>query len=52
VQRAIRPRAGVHHLPLADLVDAALGTGLTLTRLEGPGDDDYPFLIAFQLRRP
>ena len=43
---------GVHHLPLADLVGAALATGLALIRLEEPGNDDYPFLIALQLRRP
>ena len=35
--------AGVHHLTLADLIGVALGTGLKLTRLEEPGDDDYPF---------
>jgi hypothetical protein len=35
---------------VADLVDAALATGITLTRLEEPGDD-HPFLIALQLRR-
>jgi hypothetical protein len=33
------------------LVGAALGTGLTLTRLEEPGDGDYRFLIALQLQR-
>jgi SAM-dependent methyltransferase len=49
--QGIRPRVGVHHLPLADLVGAALETGLTLTRLEEPGDDDYPLLIALQLQR-
>jgi SAM-dependent methyltransferase len=38
--RGIRPRVGVHHLPLADLIGVALGTGLRLTRLEEPGDDD------------
>jgi SAM-dependent methyltransferase len=48
--QGIRPRVGVHHLPLADLVGALLRTGLTLTRLEEPGDD-YPFLIALQLQR-
>jgi hypothetical protein len=36
---------------LADLIGAALGTGLTLTRLEEPGGDDYPVLIALQLQR-
>ena len=49
--QGIRPRVGVHHLPLADLVGAALGAGLTLTRLEEPGEDDYPVLIALQLQR-
>jgi SAM-dependent methyltransferase len=47
----IRPRVGVHHLPLADLIGLALGTGLTLTRLEEPGAEDYPYLIALQLQR-
>jgi hypothetical protein len=36
---------------LADLVGAALATGLRLIHLEEPGDDDYPFLLALQLRR-
>jgi len=49
--RGIRPRVGVHHLPLADLIGAALRAGLTLTRLEEPGDDDYPYLIALELQR-
>jgi SAM-dependent methyltransferase len=49
--QGIRPRVGVHHLPLADLIGAALGAGLRLTRLEEPGDDDYRFLIALQLTR-
>jgi SAM-dependent methyltransferase len=49
--QGIRPRVGVHHLPLADLIGAALGTGLTLTRLEEPGDEDYPMLIALQLAK-
>ena len=49
--QGIRPRVGVHHLPLADLIGLALGTGLMLTRLEEPGEEDYPFLIALQLQR-
>ena len=49
--QGIRPRVGVHHLPLADLVGAALGTGLALRRLEEPGEDDYPLFIALQLQR-
>ena len=39
------------HLTLADLIGVAVGTGLTLTRLEEPGEDDYPLLIALQLQR-
>jgi hypothetical protein len=49
--QGIRPRVGIHHLPLADLIGVALGAGLALTRLEEPGKDDYPFLIALQLQR-
>jgi SAM-dependent methyltransferase len=47
----IRPRVGANHLPLADLVNAFLGAGLTLRRLEEPGEDDYPFLMALVLER-
>jgi hypothetical protein len=37
---------------LADLIGTALAAGLTLRRLEEPGDDDYPILLALQLHRP
>jgi hypothetical protein len=47
----IRPRVGVNHLPLADLVGGFLAAGFTLRRLEEPGDDDYPFLLALVLER-
>jgi SAM-dependent methyltransferase len=47
----IRPRVGVHHLPLADLVDALLGAGLRLRRLEEPDDHDYPYLLGLVLER-
>jgi hypothetical protein len=36
---------------LADLIGVALAPGLALMRLEEPGDDDYPLLIALQLQR-
>jgi SAM-dependent methyltransferase len=49
--QGIRPRVGVNHLPLADLVGAFLAAGLTLMHLEEPGDEDYPFLIALTLQR-
>jgi SAM-dependent methyltransferase len=47
----IRPRVGVNHLPLADLVGIFLAAGLTLARLEEPGDEDYPFLLGLVLER-
>jgi SAM-dependent methyltransferase len=47
----IRPRVGVNHLPLADLVGAFLDAGLTLRRLEEPDGHDYPFLLALVLER-
>jgi SAM-dependent methyltransferase len=47
----IRPRVGANHLPLADLVEVFLGAGLTLRRIEEPGQDDYPFLLALVLER-
>jgi SAM-dependent methyltransferase len=47
----IGPRVGVNHLPLADLVGLFLDAGLSLRRLEEPGDDDYPFLLALVLER-
>jgi SAM-dependent methyltransferase len=47
----IRDRVGVHHLPLAELVGLFLDAGLTLRRLEEPGEDDYPLLLALVLER-
>jgi SAM-dependent methyltransferase len=49
--QGVRPRVGVNHLPLAALVGAFLASGLTLRRLEEPGDEDYPFLVALALER-
>lgn len=47
----IRPRVGVHHLPLADLVNAIIGSGLTLKRIEEPGEDDYPVMLGLVAQR-
>ena len=47
----IRPRVGVNHLPLADLLGVYLDAGFTLRRVGEPGDDAYPFLLAFVLER-
>jgi hypothetical protein len=37
--------------PLADLIEVFLAAGLTLRRIEEPGEDDYPFLLALVLER-
>jgi SAM-dependent methyltransferase len=44
--QGIRPRVGVHHLPLAALVTAVLDAGIRLERIEEPGEEDYPILLA------
>jgi SAM-dependent methyltransferase len=44
--QGIRPRVGVHHLPLATLLTAVLDAGIGLERIEEPGDEDYPILLA------
>lgn len=47
----IRPRVGVNHLPLADLVNAILDSGLTLKHIEEPGGDDYPLMFGLLAQR-
>jgi SAM-dependent methyltransferase len=44
--QGIRPRVGVHHLPLGALLTAVLDAGIALERIEEPGDEDYPILLA------
>ena len=47
----VRERVGVNHLPLADFFNAILDAGLRLVRVEEPGEDDYPFLLAVSATR-
>lgn len=49
--QGIRPRVGVNHLPLADLLQAILNSGLTLKHVEEPGEADYPFLLGLVAQR-
>jgi SAM-dependent methyltransferase len=42
----IRARLGVNHMPLADLLQAILDSGLILKRVEEPGDADYPIMLS------
>jgi SAM-dependent methyltransferase len=44
----IRPRVGVNHLPLADFLNAVVGSGLTLLEFREPGGDDYPFFLSLR----
>ncbi len=41
----IRPRVGVNHLPLPDLMNAIISSGLTLQHIDEPGEDDYPLIL-------
>ena len=47
----IRPRVGVNHMTLAAFLQAIIDSGLTLTRVEEPGDDDYPLMLSFVAQR-
>lgn len=47
----VRSRVGVNHIPLAQLMSAVLEAGLQLERVEEPGDDDYPMLLALRARQ-
>jgi SAM-dependent methyltransferase len=44
----VRSRVGVHHLPLAHLLNAILGAGFTIERVEEPGDADPPLFLAIR----
>ena len=48
----IRSQVGVNHIPLAQLINALLNSGLALEQLEEPGDDGYPILLALRARGP
>ena len=47
----IRSRVGVNHLPLADLFNAVVDTGLILTRVDEPRAEDPPLSIAFRAEK-
>jgi SAM-dependent methyltransferase len=51
-REGIRGRAGVNHLPLADFLNAVAAAGLVLERVEEPGTDDLPLLLALVAVRP
>lgn len=49
--QGIRPRVGVNHYTLADFLQMVLDSGLTLTRIDEPGDEDYPMMLSLVARR-
>jgi SAM-dependent methyltransferase len=49
----LRHRVGVRHVPLAELVNAIVATGLLLERFaEGGGDDEFPDWLALAALNP
>lgn len=47
----IRRRAGARQVPLAELLNAFLGTGLRLLRIVEPGEEDFPVRIGILAAR-
>lgn len=47
----VRSRVGVNHPPLGHLLNAVLDAGFRLERVEEPGEDDYPMLLALRAIR-
>jgi ubiquinone/menaquinone biosynthesis C-methylase UbiE len=50
--QGIRPRVGVNHQTLADFLNAIIKSGLRLTNVDEPGDEDYPILFSIVAERP
>ena len=48
----IRRRVGMHHVPLADFLNAFLTRPLTIERFEEPEGPDVPHALAVRARRP
>ncbi len=44
----IRARVGINHLPLADLVNAIIRSGFTITQVDEPGEADPPVFLALR----
>jgi SAM-dependent methyltransferase len=47
----ISSRVGFHHLPLASLLNAVLGSGLVLTHAVEPGEGDPPLSFGFRAEK-
>jgi ubiquinone/menaquinone biosynthesis C-methylase UbiE len=51
-ETGLRRKVGVRHVPLAELLHAPLAAGLTLERVEEPGDEPIPLVLAFSAAKP
>jgi SAM-dependent methyltransferase len=51
VPDGLRAKVGAVHVPLGQLVQAFLGSGLVLERFEEAREDEYPFVLAMRWRR-
>jgi SAM-dependent methyltransferase len=47
----LRRRVGVRHVPLAALINALLESGLQVERVDEPGPEDYPRILAIKAAR-
>lgn len=48
----VRPRVGMRQHPLADLLNAFIGTGLVIEHVAEPGDRPVPTILALRARKP
>jgi SAM-dependent methyltransferase len=48
----IRARVGINHVPLSDFLNAFIGAGFSMTRIEEPGSDDPPTFLSVVAVKP
>ncbi|MDQ3881160.1 MAG: methyltransferase domain-containing protein [Chloroflexota bacterium] len=51
-REGLRGRVGVHHVPLAEFLNAFIDAGLRLEHVDEPEDEDYPLLLGLRLIKP
>jgi hypothetical protein len=47
----IRRRVGMRHMPLADLLNAIIDAGLSIAKVEEPGERPIPYALALRAYR-
>ena len=48
----VRARVGINHLPLSNFLNAFIGAGFSISRVEEPGGDDPPLFLAVAAVKP